>query len=76
MKKVEQAQKPISQLFAALGNALAEIIEHPGCPDSVAGQISDFTSEMFNAAEERKGKRAADARYALPAWMALLTEQA
>jgi hypothetical protein len=76
MQRTLHTDRPITELFDALGNALADIIEHPDCPDSVAAQISDFTSEMFNAAEERKGKRAADARYALPAWMALLTEQA
>jgi hypothetical protein len=72
----KNTDRPITELFAALGHVLADIIEHPNCPKSVALNISDFTSEMFNAAEDCDGKRAADARYALPVWMALLTEQA
>jgi len=69
-------EKQLAALYQSLGNAVADILEHPDCPTAVFECLTDFTLEIDNDAGRHPLRRyPAHARHLVPRCLSILTEQ-
>lgn len=68
---------PLRDLYSNLALTMADLLEHPDCPEQVAGQINMFFSEIHSLTSQRAPRRcdAAQIRASLPVCLSLLADE-
>jgi hypothetical protein len=69
--------RPLDELYRALGEAIAAVLEHPGCPVAVYNPLLELALEFDNSAVSADSTRrvAVHSRLMLPACLGLLSEE-
>lgn len=47
-KRISPAREPFGAVAQRLGDALADVLEHPDCPATVADAVCEMDTQIFN----------------------------